>query len=52
MIGAFARMMGMPPLDTISEAIQAEITTKPDKNIQASKEAYEQVSLDAKIALT
>jgi 2-oxoacid:acceptor oxidoreductase gamma subunit (pyruvate/2-ketoisovalerate family) len=51
MIGAFARMMGMPPLDAISEAIQAEITTKPDKNIQASKEAYEQVSLDTKAAL-
>ena len=45
MIGAFARMMGMPPLDIISEAIQAEITTKPDNNIQASKEAYEQVRL-------
>ena len=45
MIGAFARMMGMPPLEVISEAIQAEIKTQPDKNIQASKEAYEQVSL-------
>jgi pyruvate ferredoxin oxidoreductase gamma subunit/2-oxoisovalerate ferredoxin oxidoreductase gamma subunit len=49
MIGAFARMMGMPPLDIISEAIQAEITTKPHNNIQASKEAYEQVSLNAKV---
>ncbi len=49
MIGAFARMMGIPPLDAISEAIQAEITTKPDKNIQASKEAFEQVNLDAKV---
>jgi Pyruvate/2-oxoacid:ferredoxin oxidoreductase gamma subunit len=45
MIGAFARMMEMPPLNIISEAIQAEITTQPDKNIQAAKEAYEQVSL-------
>ena len=52
MIGAFARMMGMPPLDTISEAIQAEITTKPDKNIRASREAYEQVSLNAKVGRT
>jgi pyruvate ferredoxin oxidoreductase gamma subunit/2-oxoisovalerate ferredoxin oxidoreductase gamma subunit len=49
MIGAFARMMGMPPLDIISEAIQTEITTQTDKNIQASKEAYEQVSLNAKV---
>ena len=48
MIGAFARMMGMPPLDIISEAIQAEITTKPDQNIQASKEAFEKVNLNAK----
>jgi len=49
MIGAFARMMGMPPLEIISEAIQAEITTQPDKNIQASKEAYERVRLNAKV---
>ena len=51
MIGAFARMMDMPPLDIISEAIQTEITTKPEKNIRASKEAYEQVSLNSKVAL-
>ena len=49
MIGAFARMMEMPPLDIISEAIQAEIATKPDNNIQASKEAYEQVKLLGKV---
>jgi pyruvate ferredoxin oxidoreductase gamma subunit/2-oxoisovalerate ferredoxin oxidoreductase gamma subunit len=52
MIGAFARMMGIPPLDTISEAIQAEITTKPDENIQASREAYEQVNLRDKVVRT
>jgi pyruvate ferredoxin oxidoreductase gamma subunit/2-oxoisovalerate ferredoxin oxidoreductase gamma subunit len=51
MIGAFARMMGMPPLDAISEAIQTEIATQPDKNIQASKEAYEQVNLNTEAAL-
>jgi len=38
-------------LDIISEAIQTEITTKPEKNIKASKEAYEQVSLNSKVAL-
>ena len=48
MIGAFARMMGKPPLDIITEAIQAEIATQPDKNIQASKKAYEQVNLNVK----
>ncbi|MGD9043064.1 MAG: 2-oxoacid:acceptor oxidoreductase family protein [Desulfobacterales bacterium] len=52
MIGAFARMMGTPPLDIISEAIQAEISTKPDKNIQASKKAYEQVNLNVKTEQT
>jgi Pyruvate/2-oxoacid:ferredoxin oxidoreductase gamma subunit len=45
-------MMGIPPLDTISEAIQAEITTKPDENIQASREAYEQVNLRDKVVRT
>ncbi len=45
MIGAFARMMGIPPLDTISEAISAEITTRTEKNIQAAQIAYEQVNL-------
>ena len=45
MIGAFARIMNMPPLDIISEAIQAEIATQPHKNIQASKDAYEQVKM-------
>jgi pyruvate ferredoxin oxidoreductase gamma subunit/2-oxoisovalerate ferredoxin oxidoreductase gamma subunit len=49
MIGAFARMMGMPPLDIISEATQAESTTKSHNNIKALKEAYEQVSLNAKV---
>ena len=49
MIGAFARMMGMPPLDIISEAIQAEITAKSHNNIQALEEAYEQVILNAKV---
>ncbi len=48
MIGAFARMMGMPPMDIISEAILSDITAKPDQNIQASKEAFQQVNLNAK----
>ncbi len=45
MIGAFARIMDMPPLDIISEAIQAEIATQPHKNIKASQAAYEQVKV-------
>ena len=43
MIGAFARMLEMPPLDMISEAIKEDIPIKPEQNIQASKEAYENV---------
>ena len=45
MIGAFARMMDRPPLEMISEAIKAEITTKPANNIQAAQKAYAQVTL-------
>lgn len=45
MIGAFARMLEMPPLDMISEAIKEDIPIKPEQNIQASKEAYENVQL-------
>jgi len=35
----------MPPLDMISEAIKEDIHIKPEQNIQASKEAYENVQL-------
>jgi pyruvate ferredoxin oxidoreductase gamma subunit/2-oxoisovalerate ferredoxin oxidoreductase gamma subunit len=49
MIGAFARLMDIPPLDTIFEAIQSEIATKPNRNIQASREAFEQVTLFGKV---
>jgi 2-oxoacid:acceptor oxidoreductase gamma subunit (pyruvate/2-ketoisovalerate family) len=45
MIGAFARIMEIPPLDIIAEAIRAEITTKPENNIQALKEAYANVHI-------
>jgi pyruvate ferredoxin oxidoreductase gamma subunit/2-oxoisovalerate ferredoxin oxidoreductase gamma subunit len=45
MIGAFARMLEMPPLDMISEAIKEDIPIKPEQNIQASKQAYENVQI-------
>jgi 2-oxoacid:acceptor oxidoreductase gamma subunit (pyruvate/2-ketoisovalerate family) len=45
MIGAFARMLEMPPLKTISDAIKEDIPIKPEQNIQASKDAYENVQL-------
>ena len=45
MIGAFTRMLEMPPLDMIFDAIQEDITVKPEQNIMASKDAYERVQL-------
>ena len=45
MIGAFARMLEMPPLDLIFDAIKEDITVKPQQNIMASKEAFERVQL-------
>jgi 2-oxoacid:acceptor oxidoreductase gamma subunit (pyruvate/2-ketoisovalerate family) len=44
MIGAFARIMEMPPLDIIAGAIRTEIANKPDNNIRALKQAYAQVN--------
>ena len=49
MIGAFARMVEIPPLDHISEAIKAEIAIRPDKNIEASHTAYESINLYGKV---
>ncbi len=45
MIGAFARIMGIPPIDTLEEAIEKEISVKPQKNVQAAKDAYENVHI-------
>jgi len=44
-IGAFARILESPPLDTIAAAIQEEIHTKPEQNIQACQDAYESVKI-------
>ncbi len=45
MIGAFTRMLEMPPLEMIFDAIKEDITVKPQQNITASKDAYERVQL-------
>ncbi len=45
MIGAFTRMLEMPPPDMIFDAIKEDITVKPKQNIMASKDAYERVRL-------
>ena len=43
MIGAFARIMEMPPIDTVMDAIRADIDVAPEKNAQAALEAFETV---------
>jgi pyruvate ferredoxin oxidoreductase gamma subunit/2-oxoisovalerate ferredoxin oxidoreductase gamma subunit len=45
MIGAFARVLQMPPLDMLADTISNEIEIQPQNNIQAARNAYEAVSL-------
>jgi len=44
-IGAFARIMKIPPMEMICDAIKEDIHTKPKQNIQACKDAYENVQI-------
>ena len=45
MIGAFARLLEMPPLEAVAEAIREEIPALADANIRAAEEAYKTVCL-------
>jgi len=45
MLGAFARVIEMPPLETIAAAIEKEIPVKTSRNIRAARQAYEQVQV-------
>jgi len=45
MIGAFARVFDMPPMDAIAEAIREEVPVEVEGNIKAAKEAYDEVQL-------
>lgn len=45
MMGAFARMLGMPTMEAVSDAILSEIPVKPDKNVDAARDAYDLVTL-------
>jgi len=45
MIGAFARIMEMPPIDTVMDAIKADIHVKPEMNAQAALQAFETVNI-------
>lgn len=44
-IGAFARILEIPPLEMICDAIAEDIHTKTERNIQASQAAYESVQV-------
>lgn len=46
MIGAFARVMEMPPFELIAGAIEKEIAIYPDRNILAARDAYDSVRFD------
>jgi Pyruvate/2-oxoacid:ferredoxin oxidoreductase gamma subunit len=39
-IGAFARILEIPPMEMICDAIKEDIHTKPEQNIQACRDAY------------
>jgi pyruvate ferredoxin oxidoreductase gamma subunit/2-oxoisovalerate ferredoxin oxidoreductase gamma subunit len=45
MMGAFARMMDMPPLDAIRAVIEEEIPDTHKQNIAAAEDAYREVQL-------
>ena len=45
MIGAFARVLGIPPLEATEEAIEEEIFVKPEKNISAARDAFQEVRM-------
>ena len=45
MMGAFARMMGMPPMEAIVKAIEDEVPAQVEKNIQAARDAYDALNI-------
>jgi pyruvate ferredoxin oxidoreductase gamma subunit/2-oxoisovalerate ferredoxin oxidoreductase gamma subunit len=45
MIGAFSRVLGMPPMGAIAAAIHEEVPREAEKNVRAAREAYKEVRL-------
>lgn len=45
MIGAFAKIFGMPPIDAVIAAIEADITVKTAENAEAAVQSYETVHI-------
>jgi pyruvate ferredoxin oxidoreductase gamma subunit len=44
-MGALARVLGMPPMNSIALAIEEEIAVRREENIQAAQDAHEEVQL-------
>ncbi|MFH0787805.1 MAG: 2-oxoacid:acceptor oxidoreductase family protein [Pseudomonadota bacterium] len=44
-LGAFARVLGMPPLEAVVQAIKEDVPGKPAENIRAAQEAYQEVRI-------
>jgi pyruvate ferredoxin oxidoreductase gamma subunit/2-oxoisovalerate ferredoxin oxidoreductase gamma subunit len=49
MVGAFSRVLEKPSLDAVLSAIEKEIPVKPEQNIRAAQNAFEQVRLHGPI---
>jgi pyruvate ferredoxin oxidoreductase gamma subunit/2-oxoisovalerate ferredoxin oxidoreductase gamma subunit len=49
MMGALARMLGIPPMEAVCSAIREEVPSEPEANIAAAREAYEGVMLVGEI---
>jgi len=45
MIGGLARVLGVPAMAAVTEAIRKEVPSKPERNIKAAETAYAQVKL-------
>jgi len=50
MMGAFASMLRMPPMEAVCNAIREEVPSEPEANIAAAREAYDEVILIGDIA--
>lgn len=44
-MGALARVLGMPPMNSIALAIQEEIAVRREENVRAAQDAHEEVQL-------
>ncbi len=45
MMGAFARVLGTPPMEAVVKAIEEEISEKREQNIQAARDAHDAVEV-------